>query len=100
MQKLYLRLNMAGMLHPKKALNTILLFFSIFVFAFAQGQGSKSSAPSQRMIPKRVLITLYGTITDSVSGQPLAGASIYITEARVGDIADANGHYHLSNIPA
>jgi hypothetical protein len=42
---------------------------------------------------KMVLINLTGKITDSLTGQPLPGASIYFAEARIGAIANADGRY-------
>ena len=45
-------------------------------------------------------INLYGTVTDASSGQPLAGASISITDARMGGIADSSGNYFFRNIPS
>ncbi|HUQ96770.1 MAG TPA: TonB-dependent receptor [Chitinophagaceae bacterium] len=47
-----------------------------------------------------MFIRLYGTITDSLTGQPLAGTSITVAEARIGAIADARGQYQLQNMPS
>ncbi len=43
--------------------------------------------------------SLSGKITDT-SGMPLAGASAYIPDIRKGSIADNNGIYTITNIPA
>ncbi len=45
-------------------------------------------------------INLYGTITDASTGLALAGASISITDARMGGIADSSGNYFFRNIPS
>ncbi|MER3463852.1 MAG: TonB-dependent receptor [Chitinophagaceae bacterium] len=45
-------------------------------------------------------LQLSGKITDSKTGEPLAGASITLTEARIGTIADSLGNYTLQNVPA
>lgn len=81
------------MRHQKNVLNFSLLFFSVLFFLLPQAQLPVASG-------KRLLIGLSGIITDSVSGKPLSGASIYLAEARIGDIAGARGHYQLNNVPA
>jgi len=43
--------------------------------------------------------SLSGTITDT-SGAAMAGASVYISDLRKGTVSDANGNYHLDNIPS
>ena len=43
--------------------------------------------------------SLSGKITD-MSGAPLPSASVYIADLRKGNIADANGHYTINNIPS
>jgi len=45
-------------------------------------------------------ITLFGNVTDAASGQPLAGASILVSDARIGAIADSAGNYRLHNVPS
>lgn len=44
-------------------------------------------------------IQLSGTVTDSKTGEPLSGASVSLTEARIGTTADSAGHYQLQNVP-
>jgi hypothetical protein len=39
--------------------------------------------------------TLSGTVTDSITGEPLAGASVFLATESAGTQADANGHYKL-----
>jgi iron complex outermembrane recepter protein len=43
--------------------------------------------------------SLSGTVTDSTSHQPLAGASIYFPQLKKGVIADANGNYKIAPLP-
>ncbi|HMU45317.1 MAG TPA: TonB-dependent receptor [Chitinophagaceae bacterium] len=45
-------------------------------------------------------LSLTGKITDAKSGEPLAGASIYLTDDKIGAIADDQGNYILNNIPS
>ncbi len=73
-------------------------------FFFLQGRAQTAlpislhsvSAATQKM----VLINLSGHITDSLSGQPLPGASVYFPEFRIGAIANAEGRYSLRSVPA
>lgn len=44
--------------------------------------------------------TLYGTLRDGNSGEPLAFATIAISGSSLGAISDLEGTYRLSNIPA
>ncbi|MDQ2719072.1 MAG: TonB-dependent receptor [Bacteroidota bacterium] len=43
--------------------------------------------------------SLTGKIT-STAGSPLAGTSVYISDIRKGNVADANGNYQITNIPS
>jgi len=44
--------------------------------------------------------SLTGKITDGETGKPLAGASIYFADLRVGAVADGAGNYKLPYVPA
>nr|MDQ6904687.1 TonB-dependent receptor [Bacteroidota bacterium] len=46
-----------------------------------------------------VTITLSGKVTAAGTGLPLASASIYIPDLRVGATADVNGNFSIHNIP-
>ena len=46
-----------------------------------------------------VKVSLSGKITDTKTGEPLAGASVYLADDKIGTVADATGRYVLSNIP-
>ncbi len=47
-----------------------------------------------------VRATLTGKITDVVTGEPLAGASVYLPDLKVGVTSNAQGIFLLQNIPA
>ncbi len=70
----------------------------ILLFIIVISVSSLFSLPltAQKNAPR---YSLSGKITDS-SGAPLAGASIYIPDLKKGSIADVNGMYSLSNVPA
>ncbi len=42
---------------------------------------------------------LSGTVTNATTGQPIAGATIYISDIKVGAASDDQGKYTLANIP-
>lgn len=44
-------------------------------------------------------ISLKGRITDAGTGEPLAGATIYLADDKIGSTADSNGKYIFKNIP-
>ncbi|MCH8121801.1 MAG: von Willebrand factor type A domain-containing protein [Bacteroidetes bacterium] len=43
--------------------------------------------------------TIYGTVSDSTSHQPLAGSTVLVIGTTLGAIADVNGKYKITNIP-
>jgi iron complex outermembrane receptor protein len=82
------------------ALKSLFFFFLSLFYVAATAQKDAAAIPAVTpSASAHPLIRLSGTVTDSLSGQPLAGASIYLGEARLGAIADARGHYQLPNIP-
>src|SRR5579859_6600692 len=44
--------------------------------------------------------TLSGKVTESGKNTPLAGASVYIPDLKLGVIADNNGNYKFNNLPS
>ena len=52
------------------------------------------------ILPIDVFAQYHGTVTDSVSGEPLPYANIYIQGTEIGTVSNENGYYYLSNIPA
>jgi len=67
----------------------VLAFILFYNETLAQNPSSKNSAR----------VTLSGKITDSKSGQPLSGASVYFPDLRTGGVADDNGIFRIQNIP-
>ncbi|HEY2348623.1 MAG TPA: TonB-dependent receptor plug domain-containing protein, partial [Puia sp.] len=43
--------------------------------------------------------TLSGKVTDSSTGKPLPGASVYIADLKLGVVANENGDYRFANLP-
>lgn len=43
--------------------------------------------------------TLSGKVTNTLTGEPLPGASIYIQDEKIGAIADATGNFRLQSVP-
>ena len=41
-----------------------------------------------------------GLVTDKQTGNPLAGASIYLHEVKMGAVTDANGKFLITDIPS
>lgn len=72
-------------------MKTLSFLISIIVFLFF-------SFPSNAQ-KKSSRYSLSGKITDT-SGAPLPGASVYIPDLKKGSIADANGNYTVTNVPA
>jgi iron complex outermembrane receptor protein len=48
---------------------------------------------------QKVRTQLTGKVTDAKTGQPLAGASIFLSDSRMGTITDSNGVYIFRNLP-
>lgn len=44
-------------------------------------------------------LSLSGTVSDSITGQPLAGASVYLANTTFGSSTNNNGMFQLTNIP-
>ncbi len=72
----------------ENALLFIIIIIASSIFSFSANAQKKSARYS-----------LSGKITDT-SGAPLAGASVYIPDLKKGSIADVNGNYDLTNVPA
>jgi len=61
--------------------------------------GAADSVPPFRSLPDPGSGSLSGRITDS-HGAPLAGATVYIPDLKLGVIADTAGEYHFNNLPS
>jgi iron complex outermembrane receptor protein len=44
-------------------------------------------------------VRLSGTVTDTLTGTPLAGASVVLSDTRMGTVTNSNGYYELNNVP-
>ncbi|HEY4148282.1 MAG TPA: carboxypeptidase-like regulatory domain-containing protein, partial [Chitinophagaceae bacterium] len=44
--------------------------------------------------------TLSGKVTDKKGGGPLAGATVYIADLKIGAVADNNGNYSFKTLPS
>jgi iron complex outermembrane receptor protein len=65
----------------------ILLFISaLFILSITWGQQKNRTQ-------------LSGKVSDSKTGEPLAGASVVLSDSRVGTTTDSSGYYVLKNIP-
>jgi len=52
------------------------------------------------ILPIDVFAQYYGTVADSISGEPLPYANIYIQGTEIGTESNENGYYYLQKIPA
>ncbi|MGN6530583.1 MAG: TonB-dependent receptor [Ginsengibacter sp.] len=68
----------------------------LFILTISTGALLSFSAKAQKNTTR---FSLSGKITDT-SHAPLAGASIYISDLRKGDVSDATGNYQINNIPS
>jgi len=75
---------------------SFLLLFSSFLQGFSQGNAA--GLPLKRLAV--VTGSLSGTITEKKNGNPLPSATVYITDLKIGAIADSNGHYTFKSLPS
>lgn len=66
--------------------NLFILLFSLSLFYTADSQ-------------VKIRPTVSGKITDTKTGEPLAGASVTIEDAKLGTVTDSTGRYFLRNVP-
>jgi len=74
----------------RSTITTLFLIFS-FVPLLAQDSADDFSVSDESF-------TLNGTITDGVSGKPIAGANVIVTDTDIGAAADEDGKFSLENI--
>lgn len=81
----------------KTIFRSIITFFFIFSdnTAFTQ-----VTAVANELTVKNAPGVLKGKITDAQTKEPLAGASIYVHEAKAGAASAADGTYRIQNLPA
>ena len=65
--------------------------------ALSEKQSSQSAGNHQE---KNITYTLRGRVTDSITGEPLTGASIYISEIQTGTTTGFDGSYIIKNLSA
>src|SRR5688500_14008656 len=58
------------------------------ILTFGQNTRTRDTT---KLLRERVLIGIAGGVTDAVTGQPLPGASISFTDARIGAMANKSG---------
>ena len=71
-------------------------FLSSAQTMFIENKGSEKSILKNII---EIKISLSGTITDAKTGEPLAGASLYLTDDKIGAIANEKGKYEKGKYP-
>jgi iron complex outermembrane recepter protein len=88
----------------------IMVFFHFSVDAqsqnptsFISGKSEQTNIPSiSNPVEKSIELaknSFSGLITDKQTGKPLAGASIYLHEVKMGAVSNANGKFLITDIP-
>jgi iron complex outermembrane receptor protein len=67
---------------------SIAVFATGFPLSSARTQEVQQSGPARREVR--------GTVTDSSTGQPVVGATVYVTESKQGVLTDAKGRYDIA----
>ncbi len=75
-------------------MKTFLLFIFSGIYFISSAQ--TSSKPNYT----GYLGTLSGKVTDSSTGKPLPGASIYIADLKLGVVANESGNHRFANLPS
>lgn len=44
--------------------------------------------------------TIKGTLTDSETGDPIIGASVFIVDTKLGSVTDIDGHFKIEDVPS
>lgn len=83
----------------KTILNGCIMLVALLFYQQAEAQQNTYTADKDRLIME-VEGVLSGKITDSRTKEPLAGASIYIHEAKVGAVSDNTGSYRIQHLPS
>ena len=74
-------------------MKTFLLFIFSGIYFISPAQNSSKQNFSG------YLGTLSGKVTDSSTGKPLSGASVYIADLKLGAVANESGNYRFANLP-
>lgn len=75
---------------------TIDLLIFIFVYAFPFSLFSHPLFPFQR---GGLPCNLSGFVIDASSGQPLSGASVFLSDLKTGSVTNDSGYFEIRNIP-
>lgn len=81
----------------KRIINLAVGLFGITNFCFSQENIAETRPPA--ITTAIVKVALSGRVTDAKTGEPLAGASVYFADEKIGTATDARGKYVISNIP-
>lgn len=76
-----------------------ILIGAIFFLQTLAGQENMVDPTDRLPVSVPVKVKLTGKITDSKTGEALAGAYIYFTDDKIGTSSDEKGQYVLTNIP-
>ncbi|HKB44963.1 MAG TPA: carboxypeptidase-like regulatory domain-containing protein, partial [Chitinophagaceae bacterium] len=75
-------------------------FFLVLSFITAAALMAQTSALNNSGTNRVIKVSLSGKITDTKTGAPLPGASIFIHDIRIGATAGNDGSYKISSLPS
>ena len=77
------------------------LFYSILsALLFISSAVYANEHPSKKMKEKNLEGSLSGSVTEKASGQPIAGATVYINDLKLGTVTNTSGQYSFHNLPS
>lgn len=77
------------------------LFYSILnALLFISSAVYANQLPSKKMKEKNLEGSLSGSVTEKASGQPIAGATVYINDLKLGTVTNTSGQYSFHNLPS
>lgn len=76
-----------------------IFLWALFALQTARAQENLAPGNEHARISVPVKVKMTGKVTDSKTGESLAGAYIYFTDDKIGTTSDGNGFYMLTNIP-
>lgn len=80
-------------------MKSIYISFIVFALSCKAGLAQYSNFQDRQNSPEGIGV-LKGKVTDAQTREPLAGASVYVHEAKLGAITDNTGSYIIRNLPA
>ncbi|HEY6505072.1 MAG TPA: TonB-dependent receptor plug domain-containing protein, partial [Chitinophagaceae bacterium] len=82
-------------------MRSIYRLWVIAILSFSyQAAISQQTIFSNRHDLPEINAVLSGKVTDAVTKEPLAGATVYVHEAKAGAVTDNNGVYKIQNLPS